>query len=119
MGSALLSTHILWPVTQGCILGESDGIQQENWEVLTKPGARLKATVAVPRWGVQGKQNQLQNPGKSSHRRETRRNNPPGRGSSACPQPIPADRSRTGSEHTHLCPLLSERQRAGRTAQWA
>lgn len=52
VGSALLRTHILWPVTQGCIPGESDGIERENWDVLPRPGARMTATVALCHAGV-------------------------------------------------------------------
>lgn len=61
MGSAPTSSGL--SVTQGCVPGESDGIQQENWEVLTRPGARMKATVAPCHAGVcRESKNQNPNP---------------------------------------------------------
>lgn len=115
VGSALLRTRILGPVTQGCIPGESDGIEQENWEVLTRPGARMKATVAPCHAGCAGKAEPNPNPKQvltqKGNGEETTL-------SGGYPQPVlspsPPTWSRTGSgsgsEHTHLCPLLSERQ---------
>lgn len=76
-GVCLLSTHILWPVTQGCIPGESDGIQQENWEVLTRLGARMKATVAPCHAGVCRESKTRSKPQANPHTEgKLRRNNP-------------------------------------------
>lgn len=124
VGSALVRTRILWPVTQGCIPGESDGTEQENWEVLTRPGAGTKAVVAPCHAGVCWESRTNPNPGQVLTQK--------GNGeattlSGGYPQPVlspsPPAWSRTGSgsgsEHTHLCPLLSERQRAEQTTQWA
>lgn len=75
----------------GCIPGESEGIEQENWDVLTGRGQEWR-----PRWrramlGAQGKQNQIQTQTRPHTEGKRGRNNPFWRVSPACPQPIPAD----------------------------
>lgn len=60
----------------GCIPGESDGIEQENWDVLTRPGARMTATVAPCHAGCAGKAEPNPNPNKASHRRATGKKQP-------------------------------------------
>lgn len=76
----------------------------------------------VPCWGMQGKQNQIQTPSKTSHRRETEKKQPFLGGD---PRPVLSPSlltwSRTGSglgpgsEHTHLCPERN-RQLSGHRA---
>lgn len=114
-GVCLLSTHILWPVCHPGVhprgkwwhpAGELGGAHQAGGKNEGHGGT-------VPGWGVQGKQNQIQTPSKSSHRRETEKKQPFLGGD---PRPVlspsPLTWSRTGSgsgsEHTHLCPLLSQ-----------